>query len=434
VEGRRPPDDEGFEWTDPPPRPPRGPEPGETGEPERPETGEERLPVRGDTGEFERGGRRPPPGRRDRHRDLPARVRRRQAFFIGGIALAVIIGLIVLISGGGGEKSEPQIGLKRLIGQTLVAKVKGTPSPALVQRVRQGRVGGVIVFPKDTSSLRSGVEQLQRAALGGKNPPLLVMIDQEGGSVKRLKDGPPDVSPQQMGQSDDEGEAKDQGQKTGDYLRGFGINVDLAPVLDVSQPQTAASIKSRTFASDPAVVAKVGTAFAEGLQAGGVFATAKHFPGLGRATQSTDDQPVGIAATTDQLQTDIGPFKAAVASGVGLVMVSTASYPTLGSKDPAAFTPSIVKGQLRTQIGFDGVVITDDLESPGVTGVSSPGAAAASALKAGDDLLLYARTEAGSDKAFDALIAEVKRGRLNRAQIQPAYDRITSLKGDLPGS
>jgi beta-N-acetylhexosaminidase len=485
MEGRPPPDgDDLFEWTDAPARPPRRseePEAGEgearetgereaPGERERPGTGQRRRPrfgigwprrpergtgerrrpepvtrerarpepdtgerraARGDTGEFERSGRRPPPGRRERRRDLPARVRRRQDFGIGAAAIAAIVVLIILISGGGGEKSQPQIGLKKLVGQTLVAKVKGTPTPDIVTRVRKGELGGVIMFPKDAPSLHTAAVQLQKAAVAGHNPPLLVMIDQEGGSVKRLKDGPPDVSPQDLGKSGDEGQAKDQGQKTGTYLKGLGVNVDLAPVLDISQPQTPATIKSRTFGSDPAVVAKVGVAFAQGLQDGGTAATAKHFPGLGRATVSTDQRPASVAATTDQLQTDIAPFKAAVDAGVDLVMVSTASYPTLGSKNQAAFSPAIVKGLLRDKLGFDGVVITDDLDAPSVTQTTSPGSAASSALNAGDDLLLFAKIAGSSDKAFASLITDVKRGRLNRAVLQNAYDRIKSLKDAL---
>ena len=115
------------------------------------------------------------------------------------------------------------------------------------------------------------------------------------------------------------------------------------------------------------MVSKVGVPFAQGLQDGGTVATAKHFPGLGRATVSTDDRPVTIAATSDQLQNDLLPFKAAVEAGVRMVMVSTASYPTLGAKKPAAFSPTIVKTLLRGHLGFDGVTITDDLESPAVT-------------------------------------------------------------------
>ncbi|HSD25503.1 MAG TPA: glycoside hydrolase family 3 N-terminal domain-containing protein [Solirubrobacterales bacterium] len=458
--------DEGFEWTDSPARPPREPSTGETeapgtGERDRVRTGErdrvgtgERRAVRGDTGsfqairegiaerrrereetgEFERSGQKPPPGRRSRHRDLPARVRRREAAVIGGIALVAVIGLIVLISGGGGGGNEQTVGLKRLVGQSIVARLgaKG-PDQALLQRIKQGRVGGVIAFNKDANRLRADLATLQQAARAGNSPPLLVMIDQEGGDVKRLPQGPPDASPAQLGKSGDEGQSRDQGQATGSYLRGLGINVDLAPVLDVSQPNTANTIKSRTFGSDPAMVTKVGVAFAQGLQDGGVVATPKHFPGLGRATVNPDDSAVTIAATSQQLQSDLEPFKGAIEAGAKMVMVSTASYPTLGSKKQAALSAGIVSGLLRDQLGFNGVVITDDLEAPGVTGTTSPVVAASSAIKAGDDMLLYGRSAGASDRAFKSLVSEVKSGNLSRSLFQHAYDRITSLKSSPTG-
>jgi beta-N-acetylhexosaminidase len=462
MEGRLPPDeDDLFEWTDAPARPPREPDTGErerpgTGERERKGTGErdrvgtgerdrvgtaergrvgrrsdteERRRVRGDTGEFERSGRRPPPGRRARRRDLPARVRRRQDLMIAAAAAVVIILLIVVISSGGGGSSEPSIGLKRLVGQTIVAKLSAKgPDAALIRRVRQGRVGGLIVFNNDAQQLQSDIRTLQEAASTGNSPPLLVMIDQEGGDVKRLPQGPPNLSPSQLGRSGDEGQAKEQGQATGSYLRGLGVNVDLAPVLDVSQPTTASSITSRTFGTDPDVVARVGVAFALGLQDDGVVATPKHFPGLGRATVSTDERPVSIAATSDQLQSDLLPFKAAVDAGVEMMMVSSASYPTLGSPKEAAFSPAIVRGLLRDQLGFDGVVITDDLEAAAVTNETPPVVAATTAIEAGSDMLLYAKSDGASDRAFRTLVSAVKSGDLNRAFLESAYDRITSLK------
>jgi len=340
----------------------------------------------------------------------------------------------VAISSGGGGSSEQGVPLKRLVGQTIVAKLgaKG-PDQALLKRVRKGQVGGVIVFPNDPAKLKADVQQLQSAASAGDNPGLLVMIDQEGGSVKRIKQGPPDISPADLGKSGDESQSKDQGQKTGTYLKGLGVNVDLAPVLDVSKPQTADSIKSRTFGSDPAVVSKVGVAFAQGLQDGGAVATAKHFPGLGRATVNTDDRPTSIAATSDELQADLEPFKAAIAADVKMMMVSTASYPTLGAKKPAAFSPTIVKNLLRGQFGFDGVVITDDLEGGAVTSSLPPVVAATSALKAGDDMLLYAKNANASQKAFGALVQEVKSGQLDRSVVQSAYNRITDLKNSPTG-
>jgi beta-N-acetylhexosaminidase len=291
----------------------------------------------------------------------------------------------------------------------------------------------VIVFNKDTAKLKADVASLQQAASAGDSPPLLVMVDQEGGDVKRLPQGPPNDSPEQLGKSDDENQSKEEGKATGAYLRGLGINVNLAPVLDVSQPNTADTIKSRTFSSDPAVVTRVGVAFAQGLEAGGVVATPKHFPGLGRATVNPDDTPVAIAATSQQLQSDLEPFKGAIDAGAKMMMVSTASYPTLGSEKQAALSAGIVGGLLRDQLGFNGVVITDDLEAPAVTNETSPVVAASSAIKAGDDLLLYARSTAASDRAFRSLVQQVKSGALNRTLFQDSYDRITSLKSSPTG-
>ena len=443
MEGRRPPEgDSGFEWEESPSRPQAPARESEVpGTAKRTETGgfrairegiAERRHARGETGEWERGGRKPPPGRRDRRRDLPARVRRRQTFLIGGGAIALLVILIVLISSGGGGGGQP-VPLNQLVGQEIVARIPGKgPDQNLLQAARKGQIGGVISFQSDAQKLKSGIAQLQDAAKAGGNPPLLVMVDQEGGPVKRLKAGPPTISPADMGKSGDQGQATDQGKSTGEYLRGLGVNVDLAPVLDVSHTITASTIKSRTFGSDPNTVAQVGVAFAQGLNDGGVAATAKHFPGLGWATVSTDDHPVTIAATTAQLQADLLPFKAAIAANVPMMMVSTASYPTLGAKKPAALSPTIVSSLLRRQLGFHGVVITDDLESPAV-GNLPPAVTARSALEAGDDLLLFAKSPKTSATVFGDLVKEVKSGQLNRSVVQAAYDRITSLKSSPTG-
>src|SRR4029450_3285212 len=118
---------------------------------------------------------------------------------------------------------------------------------------------------------------------------------------------------------------------------------------------------------------------------------------------STDERPVSIAATSDQLQSDLVPFKAAVDAGVEMMMLSTASYPTLGSPKVAAFSPAIVRGLLRTQLGFDGVVINDDLGAPAVTNETAAVVAATTAIEAGNDMLLYAKSAGASDTAFRSL-------------------------------
>ena len=375
----------------------------------------------------------PVPGERRRHRrDLPAKVRRRQAIALGAIAVIVVGGAILLFSGGGGEEEQP-LALKRLVGQTVISPLGGGGVDAkLTRRVRKGQIGGLIVEQRDQAAVQQDVATLQEAASAGGNPPLLVMVDQEGGDVKDLPNGPPELSPQELGQAGDSSAARSEGENTGSFLREVGVNVDLAPVLDVALPQTADTIADRTFGDDPALVAELGVAFIEGLQSQGVAATAKHFPGLGLATTNPDDNVVTIAAQNEDLDAALQPFEAAIEAGVQLTMVSSASYPSLGSDRPAALAQPVVQGLLRDDLGFDGVVITDDLQSVAIEEqTNSTANAAVAALRAGCDLVLFATTAQGAVGAFNAITEAAKDGRLTRDQLQQSYDRITQLKAEL---
>ncbi len=362
---------------------------------------------------------------------MPAKVRRRQAIGIGVVAVVLLILFVSLVSGGDDEP-EP-LPMKELVGQTVVGKVgRGGPDEQLLKRVRKGRLGGVIMTdPRNETQLSEQVGQLQRAAEQGDNPPLLVMIDQEGGPVTRLP-GPPDLSPAEMGEAGDADVAREQGEATGSYLAALGVNVDLAPVLDVAIPQrTAKSIASRTFGEDPALVAELGSAFAEGLQEGGVSATAKHFPGLGPATTNTDDGPVSVAAPSEELEVALEPFRAAVDSGVDLVMVSSAAYSAYGSDQPAVLAPEVIQTLLRDDLGFEGLVITDDLEAGAITDERNSDRVAVGSLAAGSDLVLFATSVGASGRAFDTIARAVKEERLDRSILEAAYDRITEFKSDL---
>jgi len=380
-----------------------------------------------DTGEYrERRAGRP------RHRDLPANVRRRQDFGAIGLVLLVIIGTyLLLFRGGGGGTDEEAFPLKKLVGQTIVGTLgEGGVDAKLLKRVQKGQLGGVIITQDNPleSEVQSDAAKLQKAARQGDNPPVLIMVDQEGGHVKLLP-GPPDLFPEEIA---DEGPttAQEEGQKTGEYLIGLGVNVDLAPVLDVGHDNTEETIVSRVYSEDPAEVGELGSAFITGLQSARVAATAKHFPGLGLATTNTDFDDVSIASTKDELQADIEPFRQAVAAGVDMVMVSTAVYPDLSGNRSAAFSPNVIQNELRGKLGFQGVVITDDLEAPG-SSAGSPGSGALQTLRAGGDLALLA--QGGSARAFTAVVKAVKTGRLEQSAVQAAYDRILALKTKLGG-
>ncbi|MET0730997.1 MAG: glycoside hydrolase family 3 N-terminal domain-containing protein, partial [Solirubrobacterales bacterium] len=273
------------------------------------------------------------------------------------------------------------------------------------------------------------IATLQRAAEASGTPPLLVATDQEGGDVKRFVSLPPNRPPAELGAAGAE-TASTEGRATGRALGRIGINADLAPVLDVPTVP-GAFIAERSFASDASAVADTGVAFADGLRQGGVAATAKHFPGLGRATANTDLGPSRIGGTRGDLEADLEPFAAAVEAGVQLVMTANATYDALDPELPASLS-SRVTSVLRQRLGFDGVVITDDLLAGAISGAGyGPGDAAVAAARAGADLLLFARLPA--PEALPALVTALRRGGLDREALLDACIRNLALRESLGG-
>jgi len=322
------------------------------------------------------------------------------------------------------------VSLSRLVGRKLVVRMTGqAPDAQLLDRVRQGLVGGVILFQDNVGSpvqLRATIDQLQSAARAGGEPGLIVAIDQEGGMVKRLPAGPPNRSPRELGASGSTAAARSEGRQTGAYLRSLGINVDLAPVLDVPQ-SSAAFIAPRAFGSSAGSVARLGSAFATGLEDRGVAATAKHFPGLGWATTNTDAGSSVVGASPAALATQLLPFRRAISGGIGLVMLSNATYPAYDPQTPAGLSRQIVDRLLRGRLGFQGVTITDDLQAPAVTRFLPLAQAAVAGTRAGDDLLLLARDPGAYQSVFDGLMADARSHRLNMSQLRESYDRVNRL-------
>jgi beta-N-acetylhexosaminidase len=215
------------------------------------------------------------------------------------------------------------------------------------------------------------------------------------------------------------------GSATGLYLRKVGIDVDLAPVLDVGNAATS-FLGSRIFSSNPTTVATLGSSFARGLQKTQVAATAKHFPGLGTAAGDTDTQTIVVTSSRPELQRRLAPFRTAIASGVKLVMVSNASYTALDPSGlPACLSPTIVANLLRRQLGFSGVVITDALSTPGPEAYSD---APVRALNAGVDILLYSSGETDSARAFPVIVNAVRSGKLALATLEASDSRVQALK------
>jgi beta-N-acetylhexosaminidase len=326
--------------------------------------------------------------------------------------------------------------LEQLIGQKLVIRMAGlTPSKALLERVRSGQVGGVVLFGFNIESedqLAEATTRLQDAAAEGGQPPLLVMADQEGGGVRRVPWAQPVASASRMGRTMDADQVRSLGASAGRTLKAAGINVDLAPVADVpGDAQSFMRDSQRTFSSDRDVVARLVTAFADGLGSQDVLATVKHFPGIGRVAKNTDRFVETVRASRDGLQGDLSPFRAAIDGGIPIVMLSNATYRALDPDNAAGWSRAIATDLLRGELGFTGVSITDSLSGTANAREVSARSLAAKAANAGTDMLMITGTEASTAAVFDALVEQARNGELDRAALEASYERILALKATL---
>ncbi len=326
-----------------------------------------------------------------------------------------------------------QLSVRELAGQRVVVGFSGTSVPGWLRAaIAKGDVGGVIIFSQNVTSSEQ-VRSLTRSLQKIDRPvpePLLIMVDQEGGLVKRLP-GPPDASAEELGDAGLKATAKS-GVATGRNLEGLGVNVDLAPVADVARPGSNLDDDGRAFGTDPERVARLATAFALGIEKSRVAATAKHFPGFGAAPVNTDFEAVTIDDSRKHLRKVDGlPFRAAVKAGVDLIMVNTIIYTAFDPGTPAAFSREIVSGELRGRHGFDGVTVTDALGTPAATPFGSPRKLAVLSAAAGMDIALY--TDDAGLQGSEALASKLRKGKLDRDEFEESVARIIELRGRLVG-
>ena len=317
----------------------------------------------------------------------------------------------------------------QLAGTRVISGFSGHhPPKALRRMISAGQVSGVILFDGNVggrSSVRRLTSELQAIPRPESIPPLLVTVDQEGGLVRRLP-GPPKPSARTIGIRG-AAFAERLGKATGDSLDSMGVNVDLAPVLDLGRPGRAIESEGRTFGRTPAAVSEIGVEFARGLAAGGVTATAKHFPGLGAARINTDNAVQKIRLPAAKLRSaDEAPYTSFVQSGGGMVMLGTAIYPALSGK-PAALSRAIATRELRDRLGFQGVSISDSLGSVSARAVGGPAKTALAAARAGTDLVLF--TDLGdAARAQRALARGLGNGLVDRAQFEASVNRVLALR------
>lgn len=357
--------------------------------------------------------------------------RPRQFVFLG---LATVIATVALTYVPASAKPATPRAPGRLLGQRIMVGFPGTsPTRSLLARVRAGQVGAVILFSYNIASdsqVRALTRTLQRAARAGGNPALLIAVDQEGGQIKRFPDGPPFLSPPQIARRGSTGVAFRQGSLTGAYLKARGVNMDLAPVVDVPT-YSGAFIwqEGRAFSFSAAAVTRYATPFALGLQSAGIAATAKHFPGVGSAGVDTDNQLEELHPTQAQRRAALRPYRRLIAHGLDAIMLSTAGFPVF---DPTgtvtALSAPMIQGLLRGRLGFRGVTITDALESPTGHNKLTAGVLAAAA---GADILLYTGAATGE---LSRLESALRSGQITRSAAAASYQRIVALKQRLAGT
>lgn len=337
------------------------------------------------------------------------------------------------------EQLVRELTVAELVGQLLMVGFTGTaPTAAVLDLVANRGVGGIIYFSRNTGSpaqmARLSTELQAAAGSTRLGVPLAIATDQEGGTVVRLSAGHGYTHfPGQMalGAARDPALARQAAAAMARELRAVGVNFTLAPVLDVNNNPDNPVIGVRAYGADPALVAELGAAAAQGFQAAGVAACGKHFPGHGdTAVDSHLGLPVVPHGRERLERVELLPFRAAIAAGIDSLMTAHIYFPAMEPTPglPATLSPAVLTELLRRELGFPGVVCTDCLEMQGVAAAFSPEERALRAVAAGADLLLVSHTPALQAAVLDALLAAAARGRLSRERLAASACRILRLK------
>jgi beta-N-acetylhexosaminidase len=363
--------------------------------------------------------------------------RRRLALLAGAALLALAAGIAAGAAseedGQGGARPDPprkevlqavdRLSLRQQVGQLTISSFPGNrPPPYIRRRLRAGETAGVILFGLNAgppAQWQRLTMALQRSARYGA----LVMIDQEGGDIRAIDWAGPAAGQPLQGSPE---LVRRTARAAAQQLETAGVNVNLAPVADVPEGASSA-LRSRAFAGGAAAIADRTRAAIEGTRTARLAATAKHFPGLGRAPVNTDD---GAATIPGDLRGDLVPFRAAVEAGVPIVMLSHALYPALDARRIASQSPRIVTGLLRERLGFDGVVLTDSIEAQAVLDRSGVAVAAERSLRAGADLILMTGS-ASWNAVHRRLLALARRSPAFRERVRRSAARVLELKRSL---
>jgi beta-N-acetylhexosaminidase len=314
------------------------------------------------------------------------------------------------------------------VGQLVLAGLAGRgPAAAARDLVGRRKVGGVILYAADVGTPAQVLALTERLQGAAGEVPLLIAVDHEGGRINRFR-RPVTRLPEAwtMGETGDPPLVRECGRVAGEELLAMGINVDLAPVLDVNDEPSNPVIGRRAFGDEPGMVARFGTAFAAGLRDEGVVAVGKHFPGHGHTTTDSHQTLPVVTRSGEGLESiDLVPFRAAISQGIDALMTAHVVYTSLDPDQPATLSPGIIGTLLRGELGYDGVVMTDALEMAAISDSHDRGEAAVGAILAGADIVLVSDEP---ELAIAALRTAVRDGSLPEQRLDASVRRILRLK------
>ena len=337
------------------------------------------------------------------------------------------------------------------IGQIAWLGFEGTSVPAeLADDIAGGRVGAVILFARNlviehrpshdgrgqVTDIRALVElnRSLRASAPADGPPLWIAVDQEGGRVQRVR-APAPAWPAMLELAragtveQAAARCRTVGQAMGRELAALGFDVDFAPVLDVHTNPDNPIIGTRAFACEPERAAATALAFAAGLEEAGVLACGKHFPGHGDTDVDSHLALPRLSHDLSRLQEiELLPFRRAIAAGLPMIMTAHVVFAAIDARVPATLSEQVVTGLLREQLGYDGIVVSDDLDMRAIADRMPVGEAAVAAVRAGCDALLLCRDRDHQEQARSALLDAAQRDADIRANIARAAARIRLAK------
>ncbi|HEY3594532.1 MAG TPA: beta-N-acetylhexosaminidase [Polyangiaceae bacterium] len=323
-----------------------------------------------------------------------------------------------------------------LAGQLIVGGFQGSTLPAsFAGELAKGRRAGAILFKRnlptlgDASALCHELSETARRDL-----PPFIGVDQEGGRVVRLPSPVLALPPmRELASFGDLELVQAAANAVGDELRSIGFNIDFAPVLDVNTEANNPVIGDRAFGSDARTVARFGVAFARGLQQAMVLACGKHFPGHGDTTADSHlDLPVVRHGRARLDQVELPPFRAAAGAGIGALMTAHVVYEELDPGVPATLSRAICASLLRAELGFEGVLFSDDLEMKAIAARWTVERAAVDAVWAGCDALLICSDEAMQARAHEALLHEIETSTRFRERCVEAVERSLRVRRLVP--